>query len=105
MATRPFLAALTRLTKKFPEQSRSISSNGSTMSTLSTGLVIGAMAGAGMIGTMPFVDFGKEDDITVAARAKKTKVYTLSEMKQMCASGRIVVAYRGSLYDVTEFTE
>jgi len=103
MATRPFLAALTRLTKKFPEQSRQISSNGSTMGTLSTGLVIGAMAGAGMIGTMPFLDFAK-DDATVASGSKKTKVYTLSEMKQMCASGRIVVAYRGSLYDVTEFT-
>ena len=32
------------------------------------------------------------------------RIYTLDELSQMCESGRLVVAYQGSLYDVTKFT-
>merc|ERR1719444_320534 len=31
-------------------------------------------------------------------------LFTLAEMKALCDKGRIVVAYQGSVYDVTEFT-
>jgi len=32
------------------------------------------------------------------------KVFSLMELAEMCAKGRIVVAYQGSLYDMTHFT-
>lgn len=35
---------------------------------------------------------------------KKPRMYTLKELNQMVENGRIVVAYKGSLYDMTDFT-
>merc|ERR1719450_193946 len=32
------------------------------------------------------------------------RIVSLRELAEMCAKGRIVVAYRGSLYDMTNFT-
>jgi len=34
----------------------------------------------------------------------KTRVYSLTELAEMCEKGQIVVAYRGALYDVTDFS-
>jgi len=109
MATRPFIAALSARMPKGLSQSRPISANAGTVSTLSTGLVIGAMAGASMLTSLPFFDFDKDDaklkdKPSSTLKQTEARVYTLAEMKQMCADGRIVVAYRGSLFDVTEFT-
>lgn len=111
MATRPFLAALSarmpkRVTDKF--QSRHGSSTPGPLGTLSAGVVLGAMAGAGMLGTLPFLDFNKEGKdlkkTKIGSKPAGKTVYTLAEVNKMCAAGRIVVAYKGSLYDVTEFT-
>jgi len=34
----------------------------------------------------------------------KTRVFTLSELAEMCENGRMVVAYQGGLYDMSDFT-
>lgn len=39
-----------------------------------------------------------------AQKASDTRIFTLDELEQMVHDGRIVVAYRGGLYDVTHFT-
>ena len=35
---------------------------------------------------------------------EKPRIYSLGELGAMCEKGRIVVAYRGGLYDMTDFT-
>jgi len=111
MATRPFIAALSaRIPKRVSDnfQSRHASSSPGSLGTLGAGVVLGAMAGAGMLGTLPFLDFGNDGDdlkkTKISSKPAGKTLYTLAEVDKMCAAGRIVVAYKGSLYDVTEFT-
>merc|ERR1712232_1022762 len=66
------------------------------------------MAGAGMLGLLNFPDFTTEEKLAEMYTYEKlswtsTTMYTLDEMNALCAAGRIVVAHKGSLFDVTEF--
>ena len=45
--------------------------------------------------------FARRDD---EDESQCSRLYSLDELSKMCEAGRVVVAYKGSLYDVTNFT-
>ena len=40
----------------------------------------------------------------IGGQSKSPRIYSLDEFKTMVAEGRIVIAYQGGLYDMTDFT-
>ena len=56
-----------------------------------------------LLGTGTILAFGT-GGLYLQNKEKTSKIYSLTELGQMCEKGRIVVAYKGSLYDMTDFT-
>lgn len=108
MLARPLVAAMkVRIPNHVfaTSQSRLISSYPSSRTATSAG-VFGAVAGAGMLGLVSFPDFTTEEKMPEMCTPPIPieKKYTLEEMNALCVAGRIVVAHKGSLFDITEFT-
>jgi len=86
-----------------------MSSISGSRSTVNAG-IFGAMAGAGMLGFLTFPDSKEEaklasnTKLTSTTKVEAKTLYSLEDIKTMCAAGRIVVAYKGEVFDVTEFT-
>ena len=47
---------------------------------------------------------GNDDLQAIGGQSKSPRIYSLDEFKTMVAEGRIVIAYQGGLYDMTDFT-
>ena len=72
-------------------------------------LAIGAAAGAMVIGGGAALVLNPKSltlkaEVAKKAVAQKPRVFSLDELGEMCENGRIVVAYQGSLYDMSDFS-
>ena len=55
-------------------------------------------------GAILFSQKTEKDAIQEETPIEKPRIWSLGELGAMCEKGRIVVAYRGGLYDMTDFT-
>eukprot|EP00928_Gymnodinium_smaydae_P009532 TRINITY_DN13577_c1_g1_i1.p1 TRINITY_DN13577_c1_g1~~TRINITY_DN13577_c1_g1_i1.p1 ORF type:complete len:660 (-),score=117.73 TRINITY_DN13577_c1_g1_i1:406-2385(-) len=75
--------------------------------TPTAALAVGGLGAAGLAtsyGGWTPQKFASYEESCAKSDDEKLAVYSYDEMKQMCEAGRIVLAYRGELYDVTHFT-
>merc|ERR1712156_464591 len=55
-------------------------------------------------GAILFKNKNAKEEVSATDSDSETKIYTLKELESMCSAGQIVVAYRGGLYDMTNFS-